>query len=128
MFSKSSTMSHDDGFKVLFHEVGRCSNLFITVVTAIRNDDQLVVCIVGPMNHCYALALKLGDWTVDAQNVSVQHLSIGSRNSWNKPIVDWVDKPMVRMLEPKGLSILTVTILFKKSLEPKNGLVIWTGE
>ena len=58
-------VSDDDGFKVLFHEVGRCSNLFITVVTALRNDDQLVVCIVGPMNHRYALALKLGDWIAD---------------------------------------------------------------
>jgi len=91
-------MSDDDGFKVLFHEVGRCSNLFITVVTAIRNDDQLVVCIIGAMNHRYALALKLVDWIADTQNIGVQHLSIGSRNSWNKPIVDWVDKPMVRML------------------------------
>jgi len=84
-------VSDDDGFKVLGHGVGRCSNLFITVVTALRNDDQLVVCIVGPMNHRYALALKLGDWIADTQNVGIQHLSIGRRSSWNRPIVDWVD-------------------------------------
>ena len=91
-------MSDDDGFEVLFHEVGRCSNLFITVVTAIRDDDQLVVCIVDPMNHRYALALKLGDWIADAQNVGIQHLPIGRSSSWNKPIVDRVDNPVVRML------------------------------
>src|SRR5688572_4271508 len=74
------------------------ARIFITVVTAIRNDDQLVVRIIGPMNHRDALALKLDDWTADTQNIGIQHLSIGRTSSWNRPIVDWVDKPMVRML------------------------------
>ena len=69
------------------------------------------------MNHRYALALKLDDWTADTQNIGIQHLSIGRTSSWNKPIVNWVDKPMVRMLRTQRPVYLDRTILFRKSLE-----------
>ena len=70
--------------------------LFSEVFT-VGHDDELVIRVIGSLNHCDTSARKVRNRHVHAQYIGVQFVAIESRHTRNIPVVYRVDETMFRV-------------------------------
>lgn len=90
--------SHDDGLKELLLKLCLRAYLLIAAGCAERDNNKLVVIIVHSVNNGDALSLELTHWLVQAQDISVQELTVRSNDARHKAVIDFIDKLVLWML------------------------------